>query len=48
MSLKSYKELRRMKSLNLKNNDITCLKQFPDCPIKPNQKDCNNCPLWKK
>jgi len=48
MSLKSYRTLRRMKSLNSKTKDTNCSKQFPDCPKQPNQKDCDKCSLWEK
>jgi len=26
---------------------LNCIKQFPDCPEEPNEKDCKTCPYYK-
>jgi hypothetical protein len=31
-----------------KEQIVTCVKQFPDCPETPNDKDCKMCPHYKK
>ena len=34
--------------LEEKRNAVSCNTQFPDCPTKPNNLNCLNCPLYKK
>jgi hypothetical protein len=36
------------KILEQKRNADYCETQFPDCPTKPNDASCLNCPLYKK
>jgi len=36
-----------MNQRKTKKYSTKCEKQFPDCPEKPNEKECGVCPFWK-
>ena len=40
--------IKNSMKLNSKVINYICEKQFPDCPEKPNEKDCKICPYYKK
>ena len=45
---RNYQKRRRLQEKQKqKNLPSDCNKQFPDCPEKPNKKDCKTCPFYK-
>ena len=47
-NVNKYSAYKHRKNLRDSIEIQKCKKQFPDCPLEINEKDCKNCPLYKK